>query len=398
MTHSSTALTQLFSHFTHAWHNNTFVKISLGNYQGELPNLKNLYGKRLNLKAGTRLSFTYRYKTRDEVKNYTFEEALALINSLLVYGFQIATIQTTTNDFIFDYLPNGKTRLRTTPPTTKDPPTGAHDRTKQRSIAANGKSYLHHLGVTDAKGNVLKDAQDKFKQINHFIELLRVKLNALPPLNTTRVVDMGSGKGYLTFALYDYLTNELSKSANVKGIEFRQELVDLCNNIAKQSDFKGLHFEAGKIEDSDCNDANIVIALHACDTATDDALAKGIKAEAALIVVAPCCHKQIRRAIEKSKPPTAIDFITRHGIYLEREAEMITDSLRVLILEYFGYKCKAVEFIADAHTHKNVMLIAQKTKAERKPKVLEKINAAKAFFGIEQHYLEKLMRMQNCQL
>jgi protein-L-isoaspartate O-methyltransferase len=393
LTNSSSALTQFLHQLTDSWQANTFVKLSLGNYQGKLPSLKNLYGKRLNLKTGTRLSFTYRYITRDETKNYTFEEAITLIQSLLSDGFKIATIQTTTNDYIFDYLPNGKTRLRTTPPTTKDPPTGAHDRIKQRSISATGKSYLHYLGITDLAGTVLKDAQDKFKQINHFIELLRIELNALSSKETIRVVDMGAGKGYLTFALYDYLTTVLNKQAQVTGIEYRAELVDLCNNIANQSGFTSLNFEAGKIEDSDCANADVVIALHACDTATDDALAKGIEAKASLIVVAPCCHKQIRRAIEKSKTPTAIDFITRHGIYLEREAEMITDSLRILILEYFGYKCKAVEFIADAHTHKNVMLIAQKTKLERNPAALEKINAAKIFFGIEQHYLEKLLKI-----
>jgi hypothetical protein len=137
----------------------------------------------------------------------------------------------------------------------------------------------------------------------------------------------------------------------------------------------------------------VLIALHACDTATDDAIYKGITANADLIVVAPCCHKQIRKEIEKYKVKNELDFLLKHGIFLERQAEMVTDGLRSLLLEYYGYTTKVFEFVSEANTPKNVMIVAEKkakTQAQQE-EILKKIKETKAYFGIEFHYLEKLM-------
>jgi len=221
-------------------------------------------------------------------------------------------------------------------------------------------------------------------------------LDELPQNKSLHIADMGSGKGYLTFALYDYLVNHLQRDTTMTGVEFRKDLVDLCNQIAVKSGFKNLQFVEGSIEAFDCTGINMLIALHACDTATDDAIYKGIQAHADLIVVAPCCHKQIRREMEQGKKPHELDFILRHGIYLEREAEMITDSMRALFLEYAGYKTKVFEFISEAHTPKNVMIVAQKVQEaseQRQQEALSKIRAAKTFFGIHKHYLETLMKL-----
>jgi hypothetical protein len=204
---------------------------------------------------------------------------------------------------------------------------------------------------------------------------------------------MGAGKGYLTFALYDYLANELHKQTFVKGVEYRKDLVDLCNNIANESQLSGLNFVQGSITDFDSTGTNVLIALHACDTATDDAIYKGILAGADLIVVAPCCHKQIRREIEKYKMQNELDFLVKHGIFMERQAEMVTDGIRSLIMEYFGYTTKVFQFVSDVHTPKNVMITGEKKSktASQKAEILEKIQAAKKFFGISSHYLETLM-------
>jgi len=177
------------------------------------------------------------------------------------------------------------------------------------------------------------------------------------------VADMGSGKGYLTFALYDYLTNSLGMNTEITGVEYRHDLVNLCNDISEKSAFTQLKFTQSTIEDFDPKNTNILIALHACDTATDDAIAKGIEAEADLIVVAPCCHKQIRREMEKSKAQNDLQFLTQHGIFMERQAEMVTDGIRALVLEYFGYSTKVFEFISDTHTPKNAMIIGMKNPA-----------------------------------
>ena len=252
---------------------------------------------------------------------------------------------------------------------------------------------MHQLKITDEKGNVINSSQDKYKQINHYVELLSPLIKNLPKHETLNVVDMGAGKGYLTFALYDYLTHVLNLKVSVTGVEYRKDLVELCNDIAKKSNFIELNFVQGTIKDYDAKHANILIALHACDTATDDAIYKGITANADLIVVAPCCHKQIRRELEKHKTKNELDFLLKHGIFLERQAEMLTDGFRSLVLEYFGYSTKIFEFISGEYTPKNVMIVAEKkSKTDiQKLEILKKIKETKLYFGIGYHYLEKLM-------
>ena len=371
----------------------TFVKLSLGNYKGSEENLKNIYLKRILIKGEEKLSFTYRYKTRDIVKNYAIPEGIGKVSDFLIQDFYVATLYTTAFDLAYENLHNKKFILKRNNPTNILVPLPDHDRTKKRLISTSEKPYLTELKITDENGKVLVNAQDKYKQINHYIEILSSLLKEIPASETVKVVDMGSGKGYLTFALYDYLTNVLKIDNEVIGVEFRQELVDLCNKITANTGFTKLGFQQGTIENFDSAGTNVLIALHACDTATDDAISKGISANADLIVVAPCCHKQIRRQLEAHKTSNDLDFLTKYGIFLERQAEMVTDGIRALILEYFGYKTKVFEFISDAHTPKNVMIVGiRNPKSTMKDKhILQKIKDAKAYFGIEYHHLEKIM-------
>ena len=372
---------------------NTFVKLSLGNYKGREENLKNVYIKRILIKNEEKLSFTYRYKTRDIVKNYTLAEGISKVQYYMNKEFYVATLFTTDFDMSFENLFDKKFTIRKNAASIRTVPSADHDRNKNRLISANDKPYLTELKITDANGKVLANAQDKYKQINHYIEILSTLIKEIPTMETVNVVDMGSGKGYLTFALYDYLTHVLKVNSQVTGVEFRPELVELCNKIAQNTGFENLTFKEGTIEKYDSTGTNILIALHACDTATDDAIFKGIKANADLIVVAPCCHKQIRRQLEASKTSNDLDFLTKYGIFLERQAEMVTDGIRAMILEYFGYKTKVFEFISDAHTPKNVMIVGirdQKIK-DRDEKILQKIKDAKSYFGIEYHHLEKMI-------
>lgn len=365
----------------------SFVKLSLGNYTGAEAELKNIIARKILIKREEKLSFTYRYKTRDIVKNYAMAEALALLEQHLRSGFHAATLFTTAFDLVYDSY-----GLKKNAPTQQESPSLDHDRSKKRLISAAEKPYLHALGITDAHGSVLKTAQDKYRQINKYIETLSALIKTMPPENLHRIVDMGSGKGYLTFALYDYLSTTLHLRPQVIGVEYRADLVALCNKIAKESQFDSLNFVQGSIADFDATGTTILIALHACDTATDDAIAKGIKAGAEAIVVAPCCHKQIRREIEKHQAQNDLDFLMKHGIFIERQAEMVTDGLRALILEYFGYQTKVFEFISDAHTPKNVMIIGSKNPKAKMhdPAILKKITAVKTYFGIERHHLETM--------
>lgn len=371
----------------------TFIKITLGNYIGEEKDLKNVYVRKVLIKREEQLAFTYRYKTKDIVKNYGYTDGTALIMNYLVNGFQNCTCFTTENDLVLLFRETKGYVLNKNKPSITSPVSVSHDKEKTRLITSGEKPYLHLLKITDDKGAVYKNAQDKYKQINQYVALLDPLIRSLPAGRLQQVVDMGSGKGYLTFALYDYLVSVLKQEVKVTGVEYRQDLVELCNQIALGSKFEGLDFVQGSIEEYNIEKIDLLIALHACDTATDDAIYKGIKAGAELIVVAPCCHKQIRREIEKGKAENDLNFLTRYGIFMERQAEMVTDGIRALILEYYGYKTKVFEFISDAHTPKNVLVVGVKSKdtVTDQKAILEKIRDTKSYFGIGYHHLEKLL-------
>ena len=377
---------------------NSFLKISLGNYKGLEVNLKNIYVKRILIKQEEKLSFTYRYKTRDIVKNFGVGEGITLIEKSLQDDFRVATFFTNQFELILEQFDNQRITLRKKEISIQNIDISlSHDHKKKRLIQPTEKLYLHELKITDSEGNVYKNAQDKYRQINHYVEILSSLIKELPVDKLLKVVDMGSGKGYLTFALCDYLTNILKVNSSVVGVEFRPDMVELCNGIAQRTGFKNLNFIQGTIEDYDSQETNILIALHACDTATDDAIFKGIAAQADLILVAPCCHKQIRREMEKNKAKNDLDFLLKYGIFMERQAEMVTDGIRALILEYFGYKTKVFEFISDAHTPKNVLVVGVKSKInlKKQAEILEKLKATKEYFGIGYHYLERLSFPQN---
>ena len=373
-----------------------FIKLSLGNYQGNDKELKNLYIRRVKIKRTDMLSFNYRYKTRDIFKNFSCEDGIEKAIQYISNDFKVCTLFTTDEETIIEHHKNGEILIRSKKNVQSLQISIAHDKEKKRIIKPAGNAYLHALKITDVEGNVYKNTQDKYKQINQYIEILSSLIKELPLGTIKNVVDMGSGKGYLTFALYDYLHQQLNLKTKITGVEYREDLVNLCNDIAKQANFEQLHFVQGTIEDYQVQKINLLIALHACDTATDDAIYKGIKAGAELIVVAPCCHKQIRREIEKHKVKNDLSFLTKYGIFLERQAEMVTDGVRALILEYFGYKTKVFEFISDAHTPKNVLVVGVRGKeqgAKSKEEILQKIKDTKAYFGIGYHHLEKLLEL-----
>jgi hypothetical protein len=371
-----------------------FVRLELRKALAPAGDLKSVDVRPILVKRQPKLSFTYHHKTRDIVKNHTPSESTELLQALLAEKFSFAKIYTLAEDTSISRQGNDFV-LKRTVASEKALPTLSHNRVKEHLIAASGKPYLYALGLADAKGNVHKTSQDKFRQINKYVEILDGLIKQLPSRDILRIVDMGAGKGYLTFALYDHVVNTLRLRAEIVGVEFRQDLVTLCNGIARSSGFDGLRFEQGTIAQHDCNGADIVIALHACDTATDDAINKAVRADAMLIVVAPCCHKQIRREIAKNDPGNSpLEFLMKYGTYVERVSEMVTDGMRAQLMELVGYRSNLFEFIGDAHTPKNVMIvgskIAPRSAAERKT-ILASLAETKRQFGIGTHQLERLL-------
>jgi SAM-dependent methyltransferase len=368
----------------------TFVKLTLGNYKGSDQHLQKILVRVVETKRGSRLFFLYRYDTRDTAKNYDFSEGVKILRQIIGNDFFAAHLFTTDSDFQLDIGKKGKSRLNVGKPTFTVLPNTSHDREKKRFVNKDS-FYLQALGITTDRGEIRDKQQDKWKQINKFVETLgRLFENSLlKNRQKINIVDMGSGKGYLTFATYDYFKNILGLDVKVTGVDTKSELVGLCNDIAKTCEFNDLRFVNGWIGDYDLGETDILIALHACNTATDDAIFKGIKAQADLIVVAPCCHQEIRPQIQA---PEMFSGILRHGVMLERTAETITDGLRSLLLEKSGYSTKLFEFIATEHTPKNNMLVGTKLENSSEiENVTAQIEQIKSFYGIKEQRLEMLL-------
>jgi SAM-dependent methyltransferase len=368
----------------------TFVKLTLGNYKGTEPHLQKVTARLVHVQKNARLSFQFRYDTRDTVKNYEIDRAVSVITELLNSGFRSGHLFTTAEDL---QLTIGKksSRLAKGKSTFKTQPAISHDRQKKRLIDPNA-FYLKALGITTDTGEVRARHQDKWRQINKYVEILGglSDRSSLRTKEELRIVDMGSGKGYLTFAAYDYFSNVRDLKVRMTGVDERPELITLCNQLAESGAFDGLEFVNGSISDFDVDGVDILIALHACDTATDDALFKGISAGAEIIVAAPCCHKEIRRQIT---PPGILKNILKHGTMLEREAETITDGLRSMLLERSGYSTKIFEFVATEHTPKNNMIVATRNHRQRPETryLQEQIDAIKSFYGVSHQRLENLL-------
>ncbi len=382
---------KFISEFVKSLHEENFVKMTLGNYRGGDAHLQKLLIRLVETKRGRRLFFLYRYDTRDTAKNYDFTEGVKIIREVLGADFFSGHLFTTENDFQLDIGKKGKSRLNAGKPTFKAVPALEHDREKQIQVDPNS-FYLKALGITTDGGEIRAKQQDKWKQINKFVEILGSLFDKseLADKKKLKIVDMGSGKGYLTFAAYDYFKNTREIDVEVVGVDTKEQLVQIDNDIAKASEFSGLKFVHGYIGDYNLENVDVLIALHACNTATDDAIFAGIKADAALIVAAPCCHQEIRPQI---KSPEMFKNVLKHGVMLEREAETLTDGLRALLLEKSGYATKLFEFIATEHTPKNNMIVGTKhEKNVDSEKLNEQINSIKEFYGIREQRLENLLK------
>ena len=370
--------------------NKELTRLTLTAKKDKESDLKKIIISQVQLKKGFQLNFVYRHNTKDITKNYEIADSIRLIAASLETDFNNAELVSERTTINLYTLPNGKIQLKTLAVATLAQSTFNHDKQKDKLIDLKDNIYLRELGITNASFELRREMSDKFRQINQYIELLSPNLKELVLPENFHVADMGSGKGYLTFALYDYLANNLKMSPTMTGVEFREDLVHICNSIAEKASFSKLKFVKGTIAYTTLEKIDILIALHACDTATDDAIFRGIQSDASLIVCAPCCHKQIRKAMNVTNE---LSNVTKFGILKERQAEIITDTIRAMIMEAFGYKTNVFEFISLEHTPKNVMIVGKKTGKENpdKQQILLNIAAIKKLYGIEKHYLETLL-------
>ncbi len=381
-------------------------RLVLSKYKGVEPELNRITIRPVQIKEQKLLSFLYEYRTNHVTKNLSIDDALPQLQQWLGNEFHNAHLISDEWEIQLSYSKKGKVlinknRNKNAAATGEKKPVSvelAHNRNKLRYVEQD-RPYLRELGITDANGQIIPAMSRKWKQINKFIEVLStaIQQTGLDKREELHIADFGSGKAYLTFAVQDYVSANLGVKTQVTGVELRQNLVDLCNQTAQKLSLCGIKFEQGDVQHFAAQNINIMIALHACDTATDYALNMGIRTGAEIIMCSPCCHKQIRPQL---KSPALLAPVLQHGIHLGQEAEMLTDGLRALLLEAYGYDTKVFEFVSLEHTSKNKMILAQKrlSNSNKGPRdnsdILKQIADIKAFYGITEQCLESLLQAE----
>ena len=351
------------------------------------------------LKGETLWSFVHTHKTRDLTKNLPPGEATQRVRELLETRFQHAHLITPTGEVQFLTSKKGKrTLLHHKGPTSgaaAEPDAAAtHDRAKHRYVDI-ARPFLVELGVTTPAHQLVPAMARKWKQINKFVEVLDHAIAASPLADVRHqrkrieVLDFGAGKGYLTFAMHEHLRHSLGLPVRVTGVELREDMVALCNGAAERLALDGLRFERGDVSEHAAESVDVMVALHACDTATDHAIHKGVRAGAAIIMCSPCCHKELRPQLLSPHPLRAI---LKHGVHLGQEAEMLTDGLRALLLDACGYDTQVFEFVSLEHTNKNKMILAVKRDTPQDADAIwRQVHEVKAFYGVRDQCLERLL-------
>ena len=305
----------------------------------------------IGLRGETSFQFTAQLADRAMHENLVADQARERLGVLLSdYGQGL--LQTADAD----WQVLGGNVLRRPPTRTATRP--AHDRRK-RYLLEEGMAvpFLVELGVMTPDGTVQKSRYDKFRQVNRFLELVDDVVPALRPDGTLRVVDFGCGKSYLTFAIHHLLAELRGREVEIVGLDLKEDVIEACSALAARSRAKGLRFRQGEIGGFDAEGkVDLVVSLHACDTATDEALAQAIRWEADAILAVPCCQKEAYGQIENA----LLAPLLRHGLAKERFAALVTDTLRAQLLELHGYRTQLVEFVPLEHTAKNVLIRAVK--------------------------------------
>ena len=264
-----------------------------------------------------------------------------------------------------------------------------HDRSKTR-IIPNGKpcDFLIRLGVMDAKGNVFPKHYAKYRQINRYLEIVDDTLGYLPKTDRPlRIIDFGCGKAYLTFALYYYLKILQHRNVEIIGLDLKEDVIQFCAGIAEDLGYRELHFLRGDIADYTNDHADMVVTLHACDTATDYALINAVSWNAPVILSVPCCQHELFGQIRSELHAP----MYKHGILKERFTEILTDGLRALKLEEAGYKVSLIEFTSLEHTARNIMIRAVREKQSRpNPKAGSEYRALRDYYKVSPT-IDKLM-------
>lgn len=336
------------------------------------------------IKGQRLIQFEYKYKNKVMHKNLENINAIEEIKKLLTDHFKQGMFFSMEANYQILISKKGKVTILRKQATKKKIDLN-HDRKKEYIIKEGIPcDFLIKLGVMNSEGKVYKKKYNKFRQINKFLELVSDIVCKIEKKEIINIVDFGCGKSYLTFALYYYLKKMLGLNVSIVGLDLKKDVIDLCNNLVKELDYEGLQFINKDIKNFDSlNSVDMVVTLHACDIATDEALIKAVSWNSEVILSVPCCQHELFNKIESDVMKPMI----KHGIIKERLSSLITDSIRVNILEILGYSTQILEFIDMEHTPKNMMIRATRSNKNNKTSLSE-YKEFKSQWNIEQLYIE----------
>lgn len=349
---------------------------------------RNVHVRAIELQGETRYQWTESRDRKETHENLTAADTLARARSLIGATYRNAHLFTADADYALRINRKGETSLQKSRPTQK-PAVAAHDRSKEHLIA-DGRpcAFLEAIGVMTADGRVRAKSQHKFRQINRYLEFVEDIYRDLPSTGTLHVVDFGCGKSYLTFALHHLLTRIHGRSVRIVGLDRQPSIIETCRDIAARLQLEGIEFRVGDIVSHSADDkVHLAVSLHACDTATDAALAKAVAWQADVIMSVPCCQHELARVMQG--PP----LIAQYGLFQERFAAMATDALRAAALDAAGYRTQVIEFIETEHTPKNVLLRGVRRPPGEPPshRIQREASALRQLLGIDSFTLDRLI-------
>jgi trans-aconitate methyltransferase len=331
-----------------------------GALHGATPPAERVTLRPVDLKGGRRLQLSVFDGHTTHVTNLETADVALRVNELFDAGFASTFVRTLDADLQLSHTRGGAPRLTRHRPSATTIVT-THDRPKAR-LLDDDAPFLHAVGITDQHGRIKPTARAKHRQVARFVEILSHTLDDTSELATIRAVDFGCGAGVLTLATYHYLTEVRRHSVTMTGIDTKNDLIDRLNTTVAGLGWDGLRFEAGTIAGHQPTEPpDLVLALHACDTATDDALARAVEWRSRYVLAAPCCQHDLQAQIDNAATPAEYAPLLRHGIVRERLGDLLTDSLRAELLRAHGYRTDVIEFVSTEHTAKNLMIRAVRT-------------------------------------
>ncbi len=354
----------------------------------------------VEIKGEFNLQFSYFDEKKDITKNYPLAEAVHKVNGLLALPFRNLFVESNAGNVQVNFSKKGKALVKESKSAAAPtPPNLAHDRDKPRLLSdENARPFLQMVGIMTQDGRIRADMQRKYKQINEFLRLLDETASfeawSGEPIHIT---DFGCGNAYLTFAIYFYLHDILKLKTHVTGVDVNADLIERHQKKVESLGWEQLSFQVNRITDYQPDiSPDIVIALHACDTATDDALAKGIQWGSKVIVCAPCCQHELQEQLSKFPVPDQMLPVFQDGILSERMGDILTDTFRATILRIMGYRTDVVQFVPIEHTAKNLMIRCLKTTQTGNKRWVDEYRKLKSFWKVTP-YLERLLGKNHAQ-